>query len=108
MCDPLPTAHAPSAEPRMRGSGAEGPFDDRLVAQERRDVDVVVGDLEVRALPVGDPRAAIGTRAARLSPAAVPIPISAEPASCMIVRTSAKSRLIRPGIVIRSVMPCTP
>ena len=26
----------------------------------------------------------------------------------MIVRTSAKSRLIRPGIVIRSVMPCTP
>ncbi len=26
----------------------------------------------------------------------------------MIVRTSAKSRLIRPGIVIRSQMPCTP
>ena len=26
----------------------------------------------------------------------------------MIVRTSAKSRLIRPGIVIRSVIPCTP
>ena len=26
----------------------------------------------------------------------------------MIVRTSAKSRLIRPGTVIRSVMPCTP
>ena len=39
---------------------------------------------------------------------AVPMPISAEPASCMIVRTSAKSRLIRPGIVIRSVMPWTP
>ena len=36
------------------------------------------------------------------------MPISAEPASCMIVRTSAKSRLIRPGIVIRSVMPWTP
>ena len=27
---------------------------------------------------------------------------------CMIVRTSAKSRLIRPGIVMRSVMPWTP
>ena len=36
------------------------------------------------------------------------MPISAEPASCMIVRTSAKSRLISPGIVIRSVIPCTP
>ena len=46
--------------------------------------------------------------AARDSPDAVPMPISAEPASCMIVRTSAKSRLIRPGIVIRSVMPWTP
>ena len=36
------------------------------------------------------------------------MPISAEPASRMIVRTSAKSRLIRPGTVIRSVMPWTP
>ena len=36
------------------------------------------------------------------------MPISDAPASCMIVRTSAKSRLIRPGIVIRSVMPWTP
>src|SRR5918993_1053306 len=34
-----------------------------------------------------------------------PIPISAEPESCMIVRTSAKSRLMRPGTVMRSVMP---
>ena len=50
----------------------------------------------------------IATRAAsaqRFSPAAVPIPISAEPASSMIVRTSAKSRLISPGMVMRSVMP---
>jgi hypothetical protein len=46
---------------------------------------------------------------ARLSPVdANPMPISAVPESLMIVRTSAKSRLIRPGIVIRSVMPCTP
>ena len=36
------------------------------------------------------------------------MPISAVPASCMIVRTSAKSRLIRPGSVIRSQIPCTP
>ena len=36
------------------------------------------------------------------------MPMSAEPASRMIVRTSAKSRLTRPGTVIRSVMPCTP
>ena len=36
------------------------------------------------------------------------MPISAEPASFMIVRTSAKSRLIRPGFVIRSQMPWTP
>ena len=36
------------------------------------------------------------------------MPISAEPASRMIVRTSAKSRLTSPGTVIRSVMPWTP
>ena len=46
--------------------------------------------------------------AARFSPEAVPMPISAEPASRMIVRTSAKSRLTSPGTVIRSVMPWTP
>ena len=34
---------------------------------------------------------------ARFSPRARPMPISAEPASFMIARTSAKSRLIRPG-----------
>ena len=37
-----------------------------------------------------------------------PMPMSAEPASRMIVRTSAKSRLTRPGTVMRSVMPWTP
>ena len=44
----------------------------------------------------------------RLSPRAEPTPMSAEPASAMTERTSAKSTLMRPGIVIRSVMPCTP
>ena len=38
----------------------------------------------------------------------MPMPSSALPASDMIVRTSAKSRLISPGSVIRSEMPCTP
>ena len=56
----------------------------------------------------GDETAAFAASAARVSPDAVPMPISAEPASRMIVRTSAKSRLTSPGTVIRSVMPCTP
>jgi hypothetical protein len=34
--------------------------------------------------------------------------MSEDPASFMMVRTSAKSRLMRPGTVIRSLMPCTP
>src|SRR5215208_2963939 len=37
-----------------------------------------------------------------------PMPMRAEPESCMIVRTSAKSRLMRPGTVMRSVIPWTP
>ena len=45
---------------------------------------------------------------ARLSPRAEPMPISAEPAPLITLLTSAKSRLIRPGVVIRSVMPWTP
>ena len=45
---------------------------------------------------------------ARPSPVPMPIPSSARPASDMIVRTSAKSRLIRAGSVTRSEMPCTP
>ncbi len=52
--------------------------------------------------------AARAASAARFSPAAAPMPISAVPVLRMTVRTSAKSRLIRPGTVIRSVMPCTP
>ncbi|CPB49325.1 Uncharacterised protein [Mycobacterium tuberculosis] len=44
----------------------------------------------------------------RPSPRAEPMPISAVPAPDMMPLTSAKSTLIRPGVVIRSVMPCTP
>ncbi len=56
----------------------------------------------------GEETAARAASAARFSPEAVPMPISAEPASRMIVRTSAKSRLTSPGTVIRSVIPWTP
>ena len=42
---------------------------------------------------------------ARSSPRAEPMPMRAEPAPDMTDFTSAKSRLIRPGVVIRSVMP---
>ncbi len=45
---------------------------------------------------------------ARVSPCAMPIPSNARPASAMIVRTSAKSRLITAGSVTRSEIPCTP
>src|SRR5690606_1584619 len=45
---------------------------------------------------------------ARSAPLLAPMPMSAEPAPCMTDLTSAKSRLMRPGVVMRSVMPCTP
>ena len=45
---------------------------------------------------------------ARPSPDPVPIPMIAEPALLMTIFTSAKSVLMRPGTLMRSVMPCTP
>ena len=45
---------------------------------------------------------------ARSSPVASPVPIIALPISVITVRTSAKSRLIRPGSTIRSVIEATP
>ncbi|CAB4630798.1 unannotated protein [freshwater metagenome] len=56
----------------------------------------------------GDETAISAARIARSSPLAVPIPIRAEPAPCITDLTSAKSKLIRPGVVIKSVIPCTP
>ena len=44
----------------------------------------------------------------RPSPEPWPIAISAEPASCMMLRTSAKSRLMIPVLMIRSEMPWMP
>src|SRR3954447_2454136 len=52
--------------------------------------------------------AASAASTARLSPRALPIPIRALPAPLITLLTSAKSRLMRPGVVIRSVMPWTP
>ena len=45
---------------------------------------------------------------ARPSPEPIPIPISAVPASVIIVLTSAKSTFINPGVVIKSLILCTP
>ena len=56
----------------------------------------------------GEEVALAAASSARRSPEPMPMPSSAVPASDMIVRTSAKSRLIRPGSVIRSLMPWTP
>ena len=50
----------------------------------------------------GEDVACAAASTARFSPEPMPMPSSALPASAMIVRTSAKSRLIRPGSVIRS------
>ncbi len=52
--------------------------------------------------------AAFAAVTARFSPLAWPMPIRAEPALDRIILTSAKSVLIRPGVVIRLVMPDTP
>ena len=52
--------------------------------------------------------AALAATVARFSPLACPMPMSAEPALLMIIRTSAKSVLMRPGLVMRSDMPATP
>src|SRR5579875_1125723 len=56
----------------------------------------------------GEAIACCAASIARFSPTPIPIPSSALPALDMIVRTSAKSRLIRPGSVTRSEIPWTP
>ena len=56
----------------------------------------------------GEEMAASAARMARSSPVASPMPMRAVPASFMMALTSAKSRLTRPGIVMRSEMPLTP
>ena len=105
-----------TAPKMMFASGARGRRDDLggLVDLEQAEV-AAAGDREQHALAPsiddsssGLEMAAFAASCARLSPVARPMPMSAEPASAMIVRTSAKSRLIRPGTVMRSVMPCVP
>ncbi len=56
----------------------------------------------------GDEMAFFAASAARFSPVPTPIPISADPRSVIIVLTSAKSKLIKPGTAIKSEIPCTP
>ena len=55
----------------------------------------------------GDDMAPCAASRARLSPDATPVPITAMPWPHMIARTSPKSAFTSPGIVIRSLMPCT-
>ena len=52
--------------------------------------------------------AAVAASWARFSPLARPIPISAVPASCIMLFTSAKSALTIPWVVIKSEMPAMP
>ena len=52
--------------------------------------------------------AASAASMARFSPVASPVPIIALPISLMMARTSAKSRLMRPSLVMSSVMLATP
>ena len=52
--------------------------------------------------------AASAASIARRSPCDSPVPIIALPISCITLRMSAKSRLIKPGRTIRSVTPRTP
>ena len=49
--------------------------------------------------------AMLAASTARFSPVAIPVPINASPISRIIVRTSAKSKLIKPGTVISSEIP---
>ena len=51
--------------------------------------------------------ALLAASTARFSPLATPVPMTAMPMPLMIVFTSAKSRLISPGTVMRSEMPWT-
>ena len=98
------------------GLGVHGLGDQRgrLVDLEQPEVRAA-GDREqhaVRAVDAGlEQRAGHGHLGGGDRPVlagAEPMPIRAEPASAITDLTSAKSRLIRPGVVIRSVMPETP
>ena len=56
----------------------------------------------------GELTAIFAASSARFSPSANPMPISAVPAFDMTALTSAKSTLIRPGMVMMSEIPATP
>ena len=68
MADPRIPIASEAAHVRASRDGACAiPTLSPQLAQERRDVDVVVGDLERRALAVADARAAVGARCAALA-----------------------------------------
>ncbi len=60
------------------------------------------------ASSIGELIAALAATVARFSPVAEPVPISAVPAFASTALTSAKSVLIKPGVVIKPVIPETP
>ena len=56
----------------------------------------------------GEVMADFAASTARSAPEPIPMPISAEPAPDITDFTSAKSRLMSPGVVMSEVMPSTP
>ena len=70
---------------------------------EQHALGAVDGRLEQRA-EIADFAASV----ARSAPVPMPMPMSADPAPAITDFTSAKSRLIRPGVVMSEVMPSTP
>ena len=70
-----------------------------------RDVEEYARAPSIEASRRGDVIASFAAVVARLSPEAEPTPMMAVPALLMIILTSAKSVLIRPGVVISSVIP---
>ena len=106
-----------------RGLGAgSDPDVGRRAAEEHRDeieeilkgADMVFitagegGGTGTGAAPIIAEMAPRAASSARVSPEATPIPISAEPAEVITAFTSAKSKLMSPGVMIRDVIPSTP
>ena len=76
-----------------------------LAAADRVRLRQCIENVVANALQKSPDSAAVS---ARFSPVASPVPIIALPISRMTARTSAKSRLMRPSLTIKSVMQATP
>ncbi len=77
-----------------------------LTANDRDDDTLGAAHRDAIEQRIGDRFSAAAS--ARPSPSASPVPIIALPISPITERTSAKSRLMRPGMTMRSVMPRSP